>query len=296
MSAALRAALEKLRTGSPSGELAASKFSKSQSDALEMFGRQTRSVERVNKGRGVVFRITNFETFEKHYQHLVPIAADTLPESLSNRATNIAATRNSKSAAHHHDAYYLLIKAIGEPIWLDDYGNQLSLNELTAQAGAGVIKIQSDDDPGWHSDAPIWLVENQALFDRLDWLPKLPPASIAYYQGHLRTALVDWLASRSRTPDVIFFPDYDGVGLQNYVRLRRAVGDAVSFWLMPDWETRLKQFGNNALWKKTNSSLIKAAKTPEILANADLTALVRQMQALGYALEQESIWLPTDKT
>lgn len=39
-----------------------------------------------------------------------------------------------------------------------------------------------DDQAGnsWSTDGDLWLVENQALFDRLDWMPDCDAATLAY--------------------------------------------------------------------------------------------------------------------
>ena len=49
--------------------------------------------------------------------------------------------------------------------------------------------------PGTPEQA-LWLVENQALFDRTDWLPEGTQASLLYYGGQLDGRLLSWLGHR----------------------------------------------------------------------------------------------------
>ncbi|MFQ2609080.1 hypothetical protein ACK3ZW_19705 [Aeromonas caviae] len=135
-------------------------------------------------------------------------------------------------------------------------------------------------------------MENQALFDQLDWLPCAQPASVAYYSGQLPNTLLDWLALRQRAPAIHFFPDYDGVGLLNFARLRSRLGHSVALWLMPEWPSRLERFGCTTLWQDTQrefNAMLAHPATADF--DVEVKQLIRSMQASGMALEQEAVWL-----
>jgi hypothetical protein len=53
---------------------------------------------------------------------------------------------------------------------------------------------------------------------------------------------------RPRAPSAILFADYDGIGLQNYARLRDRRFNNCEFWLMPNWAELLHQHGNRDIW------------------------------------------------
>lgn len=295
MSQRLRAALGKLRQAETG--LAGSALTPAQRRALEAFASQTGSVQMRPGGRGVVFVILQPAIVERHWRDLTPIQADALPEDLPDRANNIAGTRSSKGAYHRHGRHYLLLKAgPGEVIWQDKAGHCLDLRQATDQQGAGVLAVETGSS--WRAPGPLWLVENQALFDRLDWLPDESVAqnntgsSIAYYAGQLPTALVDWLAEQPRASELWCFPDYDGVGLLNYARLKARLGESVRLWLMPEWQIRLTRFGSNGLWQDTAREFHAARQRLESLEDdPQVQALMRAMQAQGLALEQEAVWL-----
>lgn len=290
MSRGLIAALRKLRQA-PEGRLASSQLSDGQRRELTSFAQATSSVLIRPQGRGVVFEISMPAVVEHQWRQLVPIEPADLASNLPSRARNIAATRSSKGGEHGHEIGYLLLKAgPGQVDWHDEQGYQLDLRASTDQLGAAAIVIHAGST--WHCEHPLWLVENQALFDRLDWLPSNEPACIAYYSGQLSNTLIDWLAERQRSPEIRFFPDYDGVGLLNFARIRARVGMSVSFWLMPQWSERLSRLGCAELWQDTHREFTAMQAHPAVTGfSHELLALIEQMQKQGLALEQEAVWL-----
>lgn len=296
MSKALHAALFRLLE-TANGQLPSSLLTQSQRKALNEFCIQTRSVSQVPRGRGSIYQVALREVVERHLSEMAPLAlADqAFLSSLPQRASNIGLSRSSKGGQHSHDLHYLLLRAAGAgpAIWKREDGASIDIQQAVRQQGAAVLTIGDSSLDDWVSDTPLWLVENQALFDRLDWLPETLTATVAWYSGHLRNNLLHWLAQRPRASSITLFPDYDGVGLQNYARLVQRTQQPVEFWLMPDWETKLKRFGNNRLWQDTASDFQAAITTllPRLQPDAPLRAMINRMQSLGLALEQEAIWL-----
>lgn len=95
-----------------------------------------------------------------------------------------------------------------------------------------------------------------------------------------------------RTPRLLLFADYDGVGLHNYARLRERVGEQAGFWLMPDWRSRLERFGNPDIWRKTLGDFQAAQPyLDDPSVSEAVRALVDTLRRKGLALEQEAVWL-----
>ncbi len=283
MDKALRAALLKLHA-QPS--LPASQFSAAQRNALDRFARQTGAVSCQRQGRGDVYRVQDQPLFETHLHALAPQAAMPTTEELPLRAQHIAQARDSKAGKHQHECYYPLLKAVGEEVRWRQGACELPLSQLTDNFGAASLRIAADD--AWHSEQPLWLVENQALFDRTDWLPAGAQASLLYYGGQLDGRLLAWLGQRPRASRVLLFPDYDGVGLANFARLHAQLGDGCECWLMPDWQSKLARYGSQRLWQDTLREFSSAAaQLPDYLR-----PLTEHMRQLGLALEQEAVWLP----
>lgn len=281
---ALRAALLKLRLAD---SVPASQFSQSQRLALDRFARQTGAVLCQRKGRGDIYLITDQALFATHLAAISP-GHDLDTSNTPVRAQHIAYARDSKAGMHQHEFHYLVLKAVGDSIFWQEAKTQtiLPLSQHTDTFGAAALRIHPDD--GWASGHPLWLIENQALLDRTDWLPNASPATLVYYSGQFSNTLIDWLAHRQRGSQILHFPDYDGVGLSNFARLYARLGEACTFWLMPDWQYRVSHYGSNHLWRKTRAHFENAANLlPEYLK-----PLMRHMQENALALEQEAIWLP----
>ncbi len=288
MSRSLAAALVRLLEAS--GDAPASLFTEAQKKALDELGRRTGALAARPQGRGVVYRVTHRAALESVLRTMRPDAPRTLPEDLPRRAANVATHRDSKAGVTSHDFHYLLLKASGEDVcWRHGPGRILELSPVTAAAGAGVLAIRPEDN--WQSDEPLWLVENQALFDRMDWLPAGTRASVAYYGGQIPARLLSWLARDSRAPELILFADYDGVGLQNYARLLEHSRTPCSFWLMPGWEDLLLRYGGQAIWRDNHAAFMAAtARLDALGAPGEVLALCRAMSREGLALEQEAVW------
>ena len=289
MSRPLATALDKLL--GQVGDAPSSLFTAEQRKSLEIFSRQTGCVRMRPQGRGVVFTVTDRAALETHLRSHRPESAESLPENLPQRATNVATHRDSKARGGAHAVHYLLLKAAGETVhWTHSDGRVLDLSSVTAAAGAGVLAIQNGD--GWTSNQPLWLVENQALFDRTDWLPNDTRASIAYYAGQLPARVLSWLSNVARAPEVVLFPDYDGVGLQNYVRLRDHCKSPCLFWLMPGWRELLVKYGSNRVWQDTHAEFLAATqRLLRLAAPPELIELCELMSREGRALEHEAVWL-----
>ncbi len=282
---ALRAALLKLQAKSP---LPASQFTPAQRSTLDRFARQTGAVNCQRQGRGDVYSVCDQAVFEAHVTQLSPQVEPSIAEQLPLRAQHMAHARDSKARRHQHGKYYPLLKAVGNGVsWCEvERGAELALSVATRDFGASSICIQQDD--AWQTEQALWLVENQALFDRTDWLPEDTHATLMYYGGQLDGRLLSWLGQRPRASRVILFADYDGVGLSNFARLREALGDVCDFWLMPQWESKLARYGSIQLWRDTLRHFTNAV----VQLPASMRELTEQMQHLGMAMEQEAVWLP----
>ena len=284
MERTLRAALLKLHH---KADLPASQFTTAQRSALDRFARQTGAVSCQRQGRGDVYRVIDPRLFNTHLEALSPQAGMADSESIPLRARNIAQARDSKASSHQHSSYYPTLKAVGEGvIWRNNqHGGELQLSQLTRDFGAASMRIESTD--AWYTEQSLWLVENQALFDRTDWMPEGSVVTLMYYGGQLDGRLLDWLAMRPRANRVVLFPDYDGVGLANFARLYAQLEGACAFWLMPDWQYKLARYGNPKLWRDTLCDFSSAvARLPYYLH-----PLTEHMRQSGLALEQEAVWL-----
>lgn len=290
MSTALIAALSKLVL-QPEG-LPLSVLTAAQRRALDDWRHRTSGcVVTIPSGRGVIYIARDLAVLEMHLRSLRPQTEDSLPENIPRRAANIALTRNSKGRGHAHDAHYLLLKAVGDGVvWRNHQGNRFDLSQSTQTAGVGALAIHAND--GWYSDRPLWLVENQAPFDRLDWMPEGVTATVAYYAGQLDGRVLAWLGTHARAPEVVLFSDYDGVGLLNYLKLKKTSLAPARFWIMPGWRHLLREYGNASVWEQTHAVFESALRDPDLNdPDPEFFELIAEMRHLGLALEHEAVWL-----
>ncbi|EPF7766839.1 DUF7281 domain-containing protein [Vibrio vulnificus] len=290
MSQPLIAALKRLMNAHPES-IAASTMTTAQKRQLDEFCRKTHSVRMTPSGRGVAYRIEDLAVVTVTLQQLSP--HQDLPLSIPARAANIASTRSSKQGRITHDVTHVFIKTRGQPNWSDGDRVTEQLQRASEEFGVAALEIGGDKNHSLFSKHPIWLVENQELFDRLNWLPTSEPTSVIWYRGQLHNKLIDWLAAPQRSPLIYLFADYDGVGLNNYRRLKERLGERATFWLMPNWRTLLTRYGQNKLWIDTAREFESFERNAGqwLEQENELKALVQAMKRQGLALEQEVVWL-----
>ena len=289
MSRPLADALEKLLGAG--GKLASSQLTMGQRRELEEYGRRTHAVRQVVSGRGSLYQVAAMEQVETQLAQLRPGYGQQSADEFPLRAQNLARNRGSKAGVARHDVQYLLLKAVhAGQYWHDGKGRVLDVSLLTQTCGAAALAVSSGD--GWHTSAPLWLIENQALFDDPSWLPAGVGGTLCYYSGQLSGLLLNWLAKRSRASQVILFPDYDGIGLQNFARLYELLGDACAFWITPDWEQLLSRYGSQQIWQDNLANYQDAVRRLRALGMpSELAELCDALQGSGLALEQESVFL-----
>lgn len=290
MSQPLIVALKRLINAHPDA-IAASTMTTAQRRQLDEFCRKTHSIRISPSGRGVAYSIQDLTIVKVTLEQLSP--HQDLPLSVPQRAINIASARSSKQGRVTHDISYVLAKTSANPYWeMCDVPTQ-DLHTATQSFGVMALEIGQERNRNLHSHHAIWLVENQALFDRLDWLPNNEPCTVIWYRGQLDNKLITWLSLPERSPLVYLFADYDGVGLNNYRRLKDKLGERATFWLMPNWQSRLARYGQNRLWVDTFRDFAIFERNSQRLLeqSPQLQALVTEMKKQGLALEQEAFWL-----
>ncbi len=271
--------------------IAGSTLTPSQKTQLEEFSRKTQSVQVTPKGRGVVYGILDMDVVKVTLEQLAP--NQNVSPSAPQRAVNIASTRSSKLGRVCHDVTYLLAKTVANPLWESSEGPTEHFNVATEEFGVFSLEVGGEKNSVLNTHHSIWLVENQALFDRLDWLPNNEPTTVIWYRGQLHNKLIDWLSAPERAPMVYFFADYDGAGLNNFRRLNEKLKDRAEFWMMPTWKELLNRYGQNQLWVDTAREFDSFERNSQRLLEQSpvLRELVTEMKRQGLALEQEAVWL-----
>ena len=273
--------------------LKASDFTQSQRKELEKFALHTRLIEVKKQGNGVFYRLIDRQSISSYVRQLNPLDDERLLSLLPKRSRNIGTELGSKKGQAGHDSAYLLMKAWdGDMAWQNGI-NKINPADLTERLGVFAMQVGTNND--WCCNHSLLLVENQALFDRCDWLPDAFNGCLVYYAGQLSDVVLLWFSEQKRANDVILFPDYDGIGLTNYARLAGALhpDSTLHFYWLTDWEKKLPVYGNAEVWSKTRIQFENAMQKLHNLnaLNGDLNKLGLLSQKYGKALEQEAIWL-----
>jgi hypothetical protein len=275
------------------GPLKQSEFSIAVRKQLDEFALRTRQIEVMREGRGTVYRILNRAGLQNYFQQLHPIDPSALPEDLPDRSRNIGVNRNSKKGRSGHETHYLLMKSWDEDVVWQNGECALPVATLTRQFGAAVLQINTYQ--AWYCNRKLLLVENQALFDRTDWLESDFDGCLIYYAGQISDLMLNWFSLIPRCPRLVLFPDYDGVGLNNYVRLAEALHNetALNFFWMLNWQRKLVKFGDPNIWSNTRTQFENAFSRLENMGLAEecFMELANLSQRHGKTLEQEAIWL-----
>lgn len=273
--------------------LNASAFTPAQRKQLEKFAQDTRQITISKQGRSTLYQMLNRQCLLDFLRLQQPLQEADIPLDAPDRSRNIGTDRNSKKGLSIHACTYFLMKSWdAEVVWRDDYSVMYPA-KLTLEFGVAALQLKATQS--WQCNRPLLLVENQALFDRTDWLPKDFNGCLVYYAGQLSGMLLQWLGERKRCESVILFPDYDGIGLTSYVRLAEALHfeSTLQFYWLPDWISKIPQFGNPDLWRKTRTQFENALEKLQAMNALDenFISLGQLSQHYGKALEQEVIWL-----
>ncbi|MBF6650096.1 hypothetical protein [Methylobacter sp. BlB1] len=273
--------------------LPSSSFSLQQRKALETFSSSTRLIEIARQGRSTLYRVINPLALSNYLAQLQPVSETDLPPDLPDRSRNVGINRSSKKGNSTHQSYYLLMKAWADGVIWQDERTTLDVTAATSKFGIAALRLNADQS--WRCNRTLLFVENQALFDRNDWLDNDFNGCLIYYAGQLPEFFLQWLSECSRSPQVILFPDYDGIGLSNYARLAKSLHaeTKLDFYWMPNWQDKLMKYGDKEIWSRTSILFHNAYNQLKLsnLVDKDLEQLAEISQYHGKALEQEAIWL-----
>lgn len=199
-------------------------------------------------------------------------------------------TPKARAVALHGDAHrgrddtLLLTLSTASSVKWTDGVHTLDIKDQVAKFGIAALVARPGDQ--WHTDRPVGLVENLDLlvygkqyFKRIGF-----SGSVLYYSGWLSKALLDWLAEAERAPSYVIFPDYDIVGIKNYLLAKTRLGESVSIYIPENLPELLRRYGNSEkLESKSDRKLIESSGDQEALR------LYQALLEAGCALDQESL-------
>ena len=179
--------------------------------------------------------------------------------------------------------FAILVRSREACVWKRlDSDVSVSVSEICDKTGVAAIAIESDDD--WYSNEPIAFVENDFCLWNCERFP-LPQevTSVIAYHGMADSRLIDWLGFRKRAPKVFWCPDYDYVGLNNYLR---ASGKAdVQLWVPPTFDLLLKSTAVNPERLRKQKHLVESLRQSN---DPDVQKVLSSLMAAGGGIDHEA--------
>ncbi|MES3628907.1 MAG: hypothetical protein PPP56_01940, partial [Longimonas sp.] len=136
----------------------------------------------------------------------------------------------------------------------------LPVGQLTSTAGVAAVVLNASQNLSMCGTLAI--VENQTAFLHAETLGVNFDVAL-YGQGRLSRRVIDWLGSRAmEAVDVVHCPDYDPVGLDEYIRLHAQCGDRVRLHRPHNLEELLQRYGKPSLYLENQRLLASLEDAP----------------------------------
>jgi hypothetical protein len=235
--------------------------------------------ERSGAGRRLVVR--DAAAFQDFIRHNFPDV--TIAEGASSRLSGVARFRDTKAVASDLPEIVTVRSWHDEPLCCS--GVPVAAAAATRAHGVFSFLLTDDYRPTLHG--PCALVENPALFTQFEHL-KLPPRLTIYGRGRSSGRLLDWLTSQT-APDfqLLHLPDYDPVGLDEFLRIQERLGPRVRLHLPDNLPELFARHSNRELLQKPSSQ----ALLPKLRRNPseEIRSVLRLIEKHNAGLEHEAL-------
>lgn len=248
-------------------------------------------LEVTRSGAGEVMVVRDEEAFRTWLRKHYPLYDGQVTAPLgASRANAVALRKDSKSTGLGVAQGVLHLRALGSPdlaVRLD--GREIQVGELTARHGIAACLIGADSVMEL-SHARVALIENLECFLMAETL-FTGPWLVLNSAGRIPDRLVACLGrSQLGNKPLLHCPDYDPVGLSDYLRLKTRMGDRVMLHTPVDLEKRFERFGCRKLITKKpkNRALLEQLGTISWPC-PESERVFKMMRESGTGLEQESL-------
>lgn len=238
-------------------------------------------IEEVRSGAGRRLIVTNQAALQAFIQSLYPSGLEGLKAALPARSKAVAERRDSKRAFGKAPTT-ILIRGFNLCTF-DKDSSQLPVAEWTESAGVAALCL--DLMEGWQCQGTLGLVENLETFWHIEKIAPFVDLAI-YAEGRIGADVLDWLRSPGMIATrVIHFPDYDPVGMDEFLRIKRACPERSELYRPPDLEMLFARYGKAKLLQDSVAVLARLRKSTDI----DVRYVVGLMDQYGVGLEQEGL-------
>jgi hypothetical protein len=237
---------------------------------------------KVGAGRRVIVR--DRAALQAWIESQYPSGLGGIEGTFSPRAEAVANYRDSKRG-RPLEACLVHMRGFGDAA-LSRGTQRLPLAQMTREFD--VVGVAIKPQQHWSFSGMLVVVENLEVFLRIEQLPIQVDAAL-WAAGRLNERIIDWFGSQ---PDlrVLHIGDYDPVGLDDYLRLRRALQDRVVLYVPGDLEVRVARFGNKNLLHDSSAVLERLRRE----ADESAARVIEILDRYGLGLEQEGLLVPVE--
>ena len=238
-------------------------------------------IEEVRSGAGRRIVVINQEALQDFIQSVYPSGLEGVKGDLPARSRAVAERKDSKKGTGKSPTT-VLIRGFNL-CTLHKNDTLLPVAEWTESAGVAALCL--DSMKGWQCQGTLGLVENLETFWHIQKIA--PYVDIAIYsEGRIGADVLDWLNSPGMIATrVIHFPDYDPVGMDELLRIKRACPERTELYRPPDLENLFAHYGKAQLLQDSVAVLARLRKSSDI----DVRYVVGLMDKYGVGLEQEGL-------
>lgn len=245
------------------------------------------AIVRRRRGRGMIVEVTDPAALQAFARKLFPHGSGIRDDTgaIPPRGEAVALYRDAKRA-RTASAEPVLIRALA-PAKASRREAEADLYAMTQATRAACLLI--DDQVVWRLATRIAVVENMEVFLHFERLQTGWPV-VLYAGGRLSHRVLDWLASPTMAPCIFLHcGDYDPVGLDEYLRLRKRLEERVSLHIPKDIDTLFARYGKRELLRDSADILVRLRSD----SAPTIRRLVEIMDTTGCGLEQEALLLQT---
>jgi hypothetical protein len=235
--------------------------------------------DRAGAGRRLVVRDPHaLRDFIQHRFPNAPVSA-----GASSRVAGVSRFRDTKAVASDLPEIVTIRAWHGDA--LKSAGKSIAAAEATHEHGVFSFLLQDAARYTLHGSCA--LVENPAMFTQFEHLGLTPHLAL-YGHGRSSNRLLDWLAAQI-APDfqLLHLPDYDPVGLDEFIRLQEKLGPRVRLHLPENLADLFARHGNRELLQKPSTQTLLARLRRHL--DKDVCAVLALIENHNAGLEQEAL-------
>ncbi|MDU8351399.1 hypothetical protein RYA05_05810 [Pseudomonas syringae pv. actinidiae] len=219
-------------------------------------------------------------------QAWIDMSSAIAPEGTPDRAAAIVEHGDSKANGKTLKYLRLSLRSVNPEALLHINDQQIKIAEATALSGElGVFHDPDGEEKNYRLNAPLYLIENLESWAEAErFLPN--DGIFLHYAGWVSEKLIDLLTKRFQLHSLVLAPDYDLVGLSNWLRLKSIMPEAKMFF--PDnFDALISERPSSALWAKQLAYKSAVAERLSLIDDDQASYWFAQMTMRGACLEQE---------